>query len=123
MHEFILLPCPFCGSEAEFVRFGSKIPYDVIRCTGCYCQTDAIIGGLKSGVESWNNRVTYGSPAPVQKLKNERGAGRKPKISDIDKQRILDFVSRGSSYRSTAHYFKVSLGTVHKLINEHEKIV
>jgi DNA invertase Pin-like site-specific DNA recombinase len=74
-------------------------------------------------VDLWNIRAQTidECPAPVQKLINERGAGRKPKISNIDKQLILDSVSRGSSYRSTAHYFKVSVGTVHKLINEHKK--
>lgn len=48
MSEVKLLPCPFCGGEAEFVRdterkdiFGSS-DYVYVRCKKCHAQTTKI---------------------------------------------------------------------------------
>lgn len=55
----------------------------------------------------------------VQKIKNERGAGRKPKFNDTEIQSIKMYKLQGKSYRAIAEIFNCSVGTIHKLINEH----
>lgn len=60
--ETKLLPCPFCGSEAEV-----HITYDAewIECKGCHLKTEAVIGdyydeGFMDGsiaIKRWNTRV------------------------------------------------------------------
>ena len=74
-------------------------------------------------VDLWNIRAQAldDCPAPVQKLKNERGAGRKPALAFMDKQTLKDMREYGYSYREIAKLCGVSVGTVHKLINEHKK--
>ena len=54
----------------------------------------------------------------VQKIKNERGAGRKTKIND-DVIRIVTMLKlQGKSIRAIAKEVELSVGTVHKIINE-----
>jgi len=58
---------------------------------------------------------------PVQKLKNERGAGRKPFLH-LEKEDVLYFHEKEKmSYRKIADMCNISVGSVHKLINEHKK--
>lgn len=54
----------------------------------------------------------------VQKIKNERGAGRKPKFTDEEIQSIKMYRLQGKSYKAIADLFNCSVGTIHKLINE-----
>lgn len=56
----------------------------------------------------------------VQKIKNERGAGRKPKFNDVEIQSIKMYKLQGKSYRTVAEMFNCSVGTIYKLINEHK---
>lgn len=56
----------------------------------------------------------------VQKLKNERGAGRKAKFSQEDKEKMKELRSQGLSIRQIAKEFSCSAGIVHKLINEQQ---
>lgn len=49
-----LLPCPFCGSEAEITRYGTSRYSTVYNCTNCSCM-------LETGEEwdhgrQWNQR-------------------------------------------------------------------
>lgn len=54
----------------------------------------------------------------VQKIKNERGAGRKERFSDNQKDVIKDYRLQGKSIREIAQIYKCSTGLIHKLINE-----
>lgn len=54
----------------------------------------------------------------VQKIKNERGAGRKQKFTNAEIQTIKMYRLQGKSYRAIAKMFDCSVGLVHKIINE-----
>lgn len=54
----------------------------------------------------------------VQKLKNERGAGRKSLFGDTEIVAMKFYKSQGMSYREIAKRYNCSAGLVYKLINE-----
>ena len=55
----------------------------------------------------------------VNKLKNERGAGRKEMFTEEQKARVKMLRLQGKSYRAIAKDMNCSVATVHKIINEH----
>lgn len=54
----------------------------------------------------------------VQKIKNERGAGRKEKFTEEEKSTVKMLRLQGKSYRSIAKDMNCSVATVHKIINK-----
>lgn len=58
------------------------------------------------------------SETNVQKIKNERRAGRKQKFINAEIQAIKLYRLQGKSYRAIAEMFDCSVGLVHKIINE-----
>ena len=54
----------------------------------------------------------------VNKLKNERGAGRKEIFTEKQKARVKMLRLQDKSYRAIAKDMKCSVATVHKIINE-----
>lgn len=54
-----LLPCPFCGSEAEIERRGSARQSTIYRCTNCSCSLET--GEVFNIGDRWNMRE---NPAP-----------------------------------------------------------
>ena len=52
-----LLPCPFCGSEAEFERIGYRRKSTIVTCTSCGCS-------LETG-EEWNHGRQWNTRAAV----------------------------------------------------------
>ena len=54
----------------------------------------------------------------VNKLKNERGAGRKEMFTEEQKARVKMLRLQGKSYRAIAKDMNCSISTVHKIINE-----
>ena len=54
----------------------------------------------------------------VNKLKNERGAGRKEMFNEEQKARVKMLRLQGKSYRAIAKDMNCSFATVHKIINE-----
>ena len=54
----------------------------------------------------------------VNKLKNERGAGRKEMFTEEQKARVKMLRLQDKSYRAIAKDMKCSVATVHKIINE-----
>ena len=52
------------------------------------------------------------------KLKNERGAGRKEMFTEEQKARVKMLRLQGKSYRAIAKDMNCSVATVHKIINE-----
>ena len=54
----------------------------------------------------------------VNKLKNERAAGRKAMFTEEQKARVKMWRLQGKSYRAIAKDMNCSVATVHKIINE-----
>lgn len=50
--------------------------------------------------------------------RNERGAGRKPKLSPVQKEEIFVMYGNGESMRRIAQHVDCSVGLIHKLIHE-----
>ena len=55
----------------------------------------------------------------VQKIKNERGAGRKERFTEEEKATVKMLRLQNKSYRAIAIELNCSVATVHKIINEH----
>ena len=54
----------------------------------------------------------------VQKIKNERGAGRKERFTEKEKERVKMLRIQNKSYRAIAKEMNCSVATIHKIINE-----
>ena len=52
------------------------------------------------------------------KTHNERGAGRKSKFTDLEKETIRMYRIQGKTIKDIAEMFNCSVGLIHKLINE-----
>lgn len=50
-----LLPCPFCGSEAEIERYGDHRQSTIYACTMCGCRLET--GEEWGHGENWNRRA------------------------------------------------------------------
>jgi len=50
-----LLPCPFCGGEAEFERMGTPRQSCIVACTDCGGRLESSEEGAGCGSE-WNDR-------------------------------------------------------------------
>ena len=51
-----LLPCPFCGKEAEFERIGTHRVSCIIVCGWCGCRLETNEEGDMCG-RQWNRRA------------------------------------------------------------------
>ena len=72
---------------------------------------DTIQELLKENEELKNN-------TNVQKIKNERGAGRKERFTEEEKATVKMLRLQNKSYRAIAKELNCSVATVHKIINE-----
>lgn len=52
-----LLPCPFCGGDAEFERMGDRRQSCIVACTDCGCRHESSDEHENNGA-SWNSRHT-----------------------------------------------------------------
>lgn len=50
-----LLPCPFCGEEAEFERLGMRRSSCIVKCLFCGCRVETSETGEACG-RNWNTR-------------------------------------------------------------------
>jgi Lar family restriction alleviation protein len=53
-----LLPCPFCGGQAEIVRVGTRSQSTIIDCSDCGCRLESADEGDQYG-DAWNRRATH----------------------------------------------------------------
>lgn len=54
VEEKDLLPCPFCGGKAHFIRRGTAKQSCQVECTYCGCWLET--GEVWSSGEAWNSR-------------------------------------------------------------------
>lgn len=51
-----LLPCPFCGSRAEYERIGTTLVSCIVVCTDCSCRLET--GETWNSGHRWNERAS-----------------------------------------------------------------
>lgn len=81
MSEIKLLPCPFCGGEAEFFRVSTVLGDSVVvRCKECEARTNRILYDARKhpndeeyveAAKAWNTRKPI--ERIVEKLEEEKG--------------------------------------------------
>ncbi len=55
---------------------------------------------------------------PNKKVHNERGAGRKAKLTNQEKEMIRMYRIQGKTIKEIAQMYSCSVGLIHKIINE-----
>lgn len=76
-------------------------------------EKDEIISELQDQIhKSKNENIKFG-------IKNNRGAGRKPKFSQDQVEEIIKLRKQGHTFASLSKKYNCSIGLIHKLINEH----
>jgi Lar family restriction alleviation protein len=61
MQSETLLPCPFCGRQAEIERYGDFRQSTVYRCTFCGCKLET--SEERDYGRDWNTRANTGGTA------------------------------------------------------------
>ena len=56
-----LLPCPFCGGQAEIIRFGTPRWSAIVECMECGGRLESGDEGEESG-RHWNTRASQWKP-------------------------------------------------------------
>jgi hypothetical protein len=84
-----LLPCPFCGHEAEILRFGDRSKSTQYNCTMCGCF-------LETG-EEWNHGATWNRRAPDLAADNLRLTARIAALESL--------VQRLDEARGVLHFY------------------
>ena len=81
---------------------------------------DSIKGNMSTIQEllKENEELKSKNNSVVQKIKNERGAGRKEMFTEEQKARVKMLRLQNKSYRAIAKDMNCSVATVHKIINE-----
>jgi ribosomal protein L37AE/L43A len=64
LNQQALLPCPFCGEEAEIERLGDRRQSTIYACTCCGCR-------LETG-EEWGHGRDWNARAPEQQRAEAR---------------------------------------------------
>ena len=88
IEEVALLPCPFCGGEAELT--GYKAPEFWVRCDkmGCKASTESF-GSKDRAIAAWNTRPSHTEEIEALRGEVERLLDSNAKLHDIGQ----DFVS------------------------------
>ena len=70
----VLLPCPFCGGNAEYEYYSSEEGTYLVLCPKCEIST--IQGTKAAGAATWNKRLpNTGSHRPSEPEANEGSVG------------------------------------------------
>lgn len=73
---------------------------------------------LKKQISETNESIEKNNNSKVQKIKNERGAGRKALFSDEDKRQVKLYREKGKTIKQISQLYCCSVGLIHKIINE-----
>lgn len=65
-----------------------------------------------------NKKLKSNKTISTSKIHNERGAGRKSKLNDHDKEVIKMYRLQGKTIKEISELYNCSVGLIHKIINE-----
>ena len=96
--------------------------------TKAYTETAKLETQMETKEKEYNNHIkeleryyTYkleSKGKTIQKVHNERGAGRKARFTDTEIETIKMYRIQGKTIKEIADMFKCSVGLIHKLISE-----
>lgn len=73
-----------------------------------------------NNLEKKLNKVDKLDKANKSKSKNERGAGRKRKFTDVERQTMQLYRMQGQTIKEIAETYDCSVGLVHKILNQQD---
>jgi len=123
MSKINLKHCLFCGNGGREICYSPRSAENmfstkkyVVKCNDCHAHT-GYCDSPQQAVERWNIRAqTLDDCTPVQKLKNERGAGRKPKLNGEVIKEIEQLWYLRWTHREIAEKVGLSVGTICKVV-------
>lgn len=89
-----LLPCPFCGGEAEFERTGTRGHSCIVQCTSCGALRESSDEYERSG-SSWNDRAALAQPVPAADVPLQVQGSDHDNLRDRIGQAISDEIANG----------------------------
>ena len=92
---------------------------DIFEGSSDYAQMKKQLSFLKLKNKSLEDTIAHDNKLINEdKAHNERGAGRKSKFSDIEKETIRMYRIQGKTIKYISEMFSCSVGLIHKLIRE-----
>lgn len=111
-------------NSTEYERMNNEIDYlqTVIKGHEITIKAkDVTIKNNRNTIQSLLQEIEELKKCSVQKIKNERGAGRKSKIDNNIIATVTMLKLQGKSIRKISEEIGLSVGTVHKIIIKHIK--
>ena len=78
----------------------------------------ALVDNYEPEIERLNKEVQKLKNEKREKIHNERGAGRKSRFTEQEKESIRMYRLQGKTIKEIAEMFSCSVGIIHKLIHE-----
>ena len=78
----------------------------------------ALVDNYEEEIKRLNEEVQKLKNENKVRIHNERGAGRKSKFTDQEKESIRMYRLQGKTIKEIAEMFSCSVGIIHKLIHE-----
>lgn len=113
-------------NSTEYKRMNNEIEYLRMVIQGheitIKAKEDSIKGNMNTiqKLLKENEELKNKNNSVVQKIKNERGAGRKARFTIHEKETMKMYRIQGKSIREIADMYNCSVGLVHKIINEQD---
>ena len=117
MSEIKLLPCPFCGGEAEvkfkFVTYNHDCHRTdfYVRCKKCDCQTGAWVDSEEVAGRIWNTRKPMQEILERLEDLKQHNLNEAQKCSEFENFQVYMNDNRGF-YRDNAKCYEVAIGVV-----------
>lgn len=96
MSDAALLPCPFCGGEAEYERVGTPKVSCIVVCTQCGARHESSDQDWYNG-KAWNQRAALAVSHPAPEVATPRPKTVLRYGSDFPSRQCMDLFSVGES--------------------------
>ena len=113
MSETKLLPCPFCGGEAEMIKRKSNFPYiHGVWCIGCKCRT-SFEKSEEIAIEKWNTRKPVDDVLERLEELMEKAMSNSEKAAELGKayeKHMIFNGAKGTAFEEAIDIVKEELG-------------